>query len=283
MSQRSLARAIVVPATATGGGGGAPTDATYITQTANGTLSAEQALASLATGMLKNTTGTGVLSIGTEGTDYYKPGGTDVTVADGGTGASTAAAGFDALAPTTTRGDVIYRNATGNTRLAAGTSGQYLQTKGNAADPVFAAAGTAIVTFSQGQATGWSAGAALAQNSTYYFAAPLTVNPGTTDANSEYYIPAACTLRAVYFNWIVFGTKGTVGQTATISIRLNHTTDISIGSTDCSLTANIVSNTGLSQALVAGDILNCKIVTPVTWTVVPTTTFVQAYLYFDRP
>lgn len=48
---------------AAGGGGGAPTTATYITQTANAGLSAEQALASLATGILKNTTGTGVLSI----------------------------------------------------------------------------------------------------------------------------------------------------------------------------------------------------------------------------
>jgi hypothetical protein len=40
-----------------GGGGGAPTDATYITQTANGTLSAEQALDALATGIVKVTTG----------------------------------------------------------------------------------------------------------------------------------------------------------------------------------------------------------------------------------
>lgn len=46
-----------------GGGGGAPTNATYITQTPNSTLSAEQALSSLATGLLKNTTTTGVLSI----------------------------------------------------------------------------------------------------------------------------------------------------------------------------------------------------------------------------
>lgn len=53
-----------------GSGGGAPTDATYITQTANGTLSAEQALGSLATGILKNTTTTGVLSIAVAGTDY---------------------------------------------------------------------------------------------------------------------------------------------------------------------------------------------------------------------
>lgn len=63
-----------MPTTYEQGGGsgssGAPTDATYITQTANGTLSAEQALSSLATGLVKNTTGTGVLSIAAAGTDY---------------------------------------------------------------------------------------------------------------------------------------------------------------------------------------------------------------------
>jgi hypothetical protein len=50
-----------------GGGGGAPTDATYITQTANAGLSAEQALAALTTGILKVTTTTGVLSTAVAG------------------------------------------------------------------------------------------------------------------------------------------------------------------------------------------------------------------------
>ena len=45
-----------------GGGGGAPTDAAYITKTPNASLSAEQALSLLATGVLKSTTGTGVIS-----------------------------------------------------------------------------------------------------------------------------------------------------------------------------------------------------------------------------
>lgn len=53
-----------------GGGSGAPTGATYITQTADAGLSAEQALGSLATGILKSTTTTGVLSIAAAGTDY---------------------------------------------------------------------------------------------------------------------------------------------------------------------------------------------------------------------
>lgn len=48
----------------------APISATYITQTADATLTNEQALGSLATGILKNTTTTGILSIAVAGTDY---------------------------------------------------------------------------------------------------------------------------------------------------------------------------------------------------------------------
>jgi hypothetical protein len=44
------------------GASGAPADATYLTQTEDGTLSAEQALASLPTALLVNTTSTGVVT-----------------------------------------------------------------------------------------------------------------------------------------------------------------------------------------------------------------------------
>jgi hypothetical protein len=74
---------------APGGGGGAPTVATYITQTPNADLTNEQALSLLATGILKSTTGTGVVSIAVAGTDYYAPGNV-IPVADGGTNATTA-------------------------------------------------------------------------------------------------------------------------------------------------------------------------------------------------
>src|SRR3990167_4205971 len=52
------------------GTGGAPTTATYITQTPDGTLTAEQALNQLNTGLLKNASGTGVLVIASGGVDY---------------------------------------------------------------------------------------------------------------------------------------------------------------------------------------------------------------------
>lgn len=44
-------------------GTGAPSDATYITQTPNATLTNEQPLSTLGTGLVSNTTGTGVLSV----------------------------------------------------------------------------------------------------------------------------------------------------------------------------------------------------------------------------
>lgn len=46
----------------TSGSGGAPTTATYITQTADGTLSAEQALSTLSTGIMRVATTTGVIT-----------------------------------------------------------------------------------------------------------------------------------------------------------------------------------------------------------------------------
>ncbi len=49
-----------------------------------------------------------------------------VPINKGGTGQTTATAAFDALAPTTTKGDVIVHNGTDNIRLAVGTNGQAL-------------------------------------------------------------------------------------------------------------------------------------------------------------
>lgn len=50
--------------------GFAPTAATYITQTPHATLTSEQALSVLSTGLVKSTTGTGVLTIAVPGVDF---------------------------------------------------------------------------------------------------------------------------------------------------------------------------------------------------------------------
>lgn len=106
-----------------GSGGGAPEDATYIVQTADGTLTNEQALSSLSTGILKNTTGTGVLSIAAAGdfpTLNQNTTGTASNVtgvvdeANGGTGISTY-----------TQGDILWASAANTlSKLAIGAYGQ---------------------------------------------------------------------------------------------------------------------------------------------------------------
>lgn len=53
--------------------GSSPIDAAYITQTPNSVLNNEQALSLLGTGLVKNTTGTGVLNIAIPGTDFLTP------------------------------------------------------------------------------------------------------------------------------------------------------------------------------------------------------------------
>lgn len=75
---------------ATGGGGGAPTNATYITQTPNATLSAEQALSLLGSGILFNTTGTGVISTLTIGSGLSLVGST-LSASGAGSGTVTSA------------------------------------------------------------------------------------------------------------------------------------------------------------------------------------------------
>lgn len=84
----------------------------------------------LATGILKSTTTTGALTIAvaadfptlnqnTTGTAANVTG--TVAIANGGTGQTTQTAAFDALAPTTSKGDLIVDNGTNNVRLAVGT------------------------------------------------------------------------------------------------------------------------------------------------------------------
>lgn len=113
--------------------GSAPSSATFITQVAEAGLSAEQALSALTTGLLKNTTGTGVLSIAAEGTDYYAPGGTDVSIADGGTGASDAQSAINALTQVSgaTNEYVLTKDTgTGNALWKAVTSSQWTESGG---------------------------------------------------------------------------------------------------------------------------------------------------------
>jgi hypothetical protein len=81
-----------------------------------------------------------------EGNRIYRAGGTDVAIADGGTGAGTAAAGFDALSPMSAEGDILYGGASsGNvTKLAKGSDGEFLKLASGV--PSWASVSSAAVT-----------------------------------------------------------------------------------------------------------------------------------------
>jgi hypothetical protein len=98
-------------------GTGAPSNATYITQTANGTLSAEQSLSALASALLVNTTGTGVLSAyaGVTCTNQFL---SALSALGAGTCATPTLAGPQ-FANQGTTATVLHGNAAGNPSFAA--------------------------------------------------------------------------------------------------------------------------------------------------------------------
>jgi hypothetical protein len=100
-------------------------------------------LAGLATGILKNTTSTGVPSIAAAADVYGLFSGTcSSTTYLSGSGACSTPSGSGFANPMTTEGDIIYGGSSGTpTRLGAGTSGYVLSTQGTGAGPQWIAAG----------------------------------------------------------------------------------------------------------------------------------------------
>jgi hypothetical protein len=90
---------------------GATTDYTLITPTGPGTAGQLLNIASVSSGLVQ----LGYLS-------------TPIAIANGGTGQTTAVAAFDALAPTTTKGDLIAHNGTDNIRLPVGATNGHVLT-----------------------------------------------------------------------------------------------------------------------------------------------------------
>ena len=109
-------------------GSGAPTGATYITQTADGTLSAEQALSLLATGLMQVTTTTGVISSVTTSAGIY-------SLISDESGAAGVLPRFSLTSAA--QGDIIYFNGTSWVNLAPGTNGEVLHTQGAGANPIW--------------------------------------------------------------------------------------------------------------------------------------------------
>lgn len=114
----------------------APNGAGYLVTQPTVELGSATDLGSLATGLLKSTSTLGVASISiATGTDLpsHTHSAADITsgtlgITRGGTGQTTAVAAFDALAPTTTKGDLIAHDGTDNVRLAVGATDGHVLT-----------------------------------------------------------------------------------------------------------------------------------------------------------
>ncbi len=93
-------------------------------------------------------------------------------IVGGGTGQTTATAGFNALSPLTTEGDLLYYHTSANARLARGTNGQCLTSNGT--DPVWGSCSTG---------SGTVTSVALAMPSIFSVSGSPVINSGTLTAS----------------------------------------------------------------------------------------------------
>jgi hypothetical protein len=104
-------------------------------------------------------------------------------------------------------------------------------------------------------------------DATTYFNVTPGFASGTSSAFGRIYIPAAGTITAVYLSAAASGTVGT-NETSTVSLRLNDTSDTTISSAVVLSSGNTAYSATPSIAVVAGDFINFKMLTP-TWATNP--------------
>lgn len=197
----------------------------------------------------------GIMVPATVGTDYYAPGSTDVAVADGGTGASSAAGartnlglaiGTDVQAQnarlsdiagiTYAQGDVLYHNGSNIVNLAPGTAGQFLSSAGAGANPLWVTGALAtydtVVAASGGNYTSLSA--AITAGETRIF-----VRDGTYTETTTINIPASARIigesPAAIINLSTGGVLNFNGAKAEIC---NLTVKFAVNSTNLRINAN---------------------------------------------
>jgi len=133
-----------------------------------------------------------------------------VAIANGGTGQTTANAGFNALSPMTTGGDLIYGGASGvATRLANGSSGQVLTSAGGTAAPTWTTPTTGTVTNVTGSGNIASSGGAT-PNIT--FTGVLPIANGGTNGTDATVLGGLVYTNATQYKVLAAGTSGQLLQ-----------------------------------------------------------------------
>lgn len=199
-----------------------------------------------------------------------------LVIASGGTGQTGATAAFDALAPTTTQGDIIYFNGTDNVRLAAGTSGNVLATQGSTANPIWTAqtGGTDryLMYFFNSSALN------PADATTYYVGRPNSMT--TAYDTHQQIVPITGTIKKVYYYKRQSGGANGTSETIDIYTRINDTTDIASATQtwDTTLASNAL--TSENTLVTAGDQIAVKFTTP-TWATNPTGIYIMGIVQID--
>ena len=166
-------------------------------------------------------------------------------ISKGGTGQTTQTAAFNALSPLTTQGDIIYRDAANNVRLAPGTAGQALVTGGGGANPSW----KNLLVYNQSTA---AQGPGFAAD-TYLTGSSINVN-GLLKAGTRYKLvfDVNKTAAGVAAPTIIvrFGTAGTTADAARATLTfLAQTAAADDGTFEVYVTFRTVGATGVIQAI----------------------------------
>jgi hypothetical protein len=253
--------------------GNTTTTRQFLNQTGNGTISAAPAWGTLVAGDLPNH-------------DFSKVTTGIVPIAQGGTGQSAAGLGYNALAPTTTLGDIAFSNGAGtNTRLAGSISATkaYLQQTGNgaiSAAPVWSTIAVADVpalpasqitsgTFSAGLIPNNAANTSGSSGTTSaLLSATTTVNVAAAAAPTNGQVLTATSGTTATWQTATgtgtitgaFGSGGSTGMTLTggaasgsVTLTLGGTLGIANGGTNATTTTGAFN--ALSPMTVLGDVI----------------------------
>lgn len=170
------------------------------------------------TTLASNVVTSSLTSVGTVTSGTWN--GTTIAIANGGTGQTTANAGFNALSPMTTGGDIIYGGASGvATRLANGSAGQVLTSSGTTVAPTWTTV-SASPAGSTGQIQFNNAGAFAADSLFVWDDTNNRLGIGTASPISSLHVINGTATLAITSNATPVQIKATVTGTTTAALPI---------------------------------------------------------------
>ena len=115
-------------------------------------------------------------------------------------------------------------------------------------------------------------------DATNYYVGSIPHITGTTPDINRIYIPKSGIIKAVY----VYFYNGTAGssETSTVSIKINSTIFVNVGSVQNNSTSTYLGNTSIDRSVSQGDYLEIKWTTP-DWTTNPTDVSLSYVVYIE--